>query len=120
MTFSMWISTVCSALLLIGTYTGWQSLRVHSAIGQAQSGAEPKGGMTDTIAEGYVKLVLAVGQHDADYVDAYYGPPEWKKAAETTKASLDSIASRARDLVSELGRVPAPSDQMQRLRLQYL
>ncbi len=120
MTFFMWISTVCSALLLIGTYTGWQSLRVHSAIGQAQSGAEPKGGMTDTIAEGYVKLVLAVGQHDADYVDAYYGPPEWKKAAETTKASLDSIASRARDLVSELGRVPAPSDQMQRLRLQYL
>ena len=37
-------------------------------------------GMTvDTIAEDYVKLVLAVGQHDADFVDAYYGPPEWKK-----------------------------------------
>ena len=33
------------------------------------------------IAESYVKLVLAVGQHDADYVDAYYGPPEWRAAA---------------------------------------
>jgi hypothetical protein len=76
--------------------------------------------MTDTIAEGYVKLVLAVGQHDPDYVDAYYGPPEWKKAAETAKASLESSASKARDLVAELARVPAPSDEMQRLRLQYL
>ena len=24
----------------------------------------------------YVKLVLAVGQHDPDYVDAYYGPAD--------------------------------------------
>ena len=74
----------------------------------------------DTIAEGYVKLVLAVGQHDPDYVDAYYGPPEWKTAAETAKANLDSIAARAQDLTSQLGRVPAPDDEMQRLRLQYL
>ena len=28
----------------------------------------------DPIAESYVKLVLSVGQLDADYVDAYYGP----------------------------------------------
>ena len=28
------------------------------------------------ISERYVKLVLAMGEHDADYVDAYYGPPE--------------------------------------------
>ena len=26
------------------------------------------------VAESYVRLVLAVGQHDAGYVDAYYGP----------------------------------------------
>ena len=32
----------------------------------------------NTIAEAYVKLVLKIGQHDADYVDAYYGPEEWK------------------------------------------
>ena len=33
----------------------------------------------NALAERYVKLVLALGQHDADYVDAYYGPPEWRK-----------------------------------------
>jgi len=31
-----------------------------------------------TIAERYVKLVLNVGVYDADFVDAYYGPEEWK------------------------------------------
>ena len=39
----------------------------------------------NTVAEAYVKLVRAVGQHDADYVDAYYGPPEWKQQAEQTR-----------------------------------
>jgi hypothetical protein len=32
-------------------------------------------------AEQYVKLVLAVGHHDPDYVDAFYGPKEWRDAA---------------------------------------
>jgi hypothetical protein len=30
----------------------------------------------------YVNLVLAVGRHDADFVDAYYGPRAWKAVAE--------------------------------------
>ncbi len=43
------------------------------------------------IAEGYVKLVLNIGQYDADFVDAYYGPKEWR---ENLKSGLnfDSIA----------------------------
>jgi hypothetical protein len=32
----------------------------------------------DQIAESYVKLVLKIGVYDTDYVDAYYGPEEWK------------------------------------------
>src|SRR5262245_30881106 len=50
----------------------------------AAAGPPPGGAQVesmDSIAQGYVKLVLAVGQHDADYVDAYYGPPEWKDEA---------------------------------------
>jgi hypothetical protein len=30
----------------------------------------------------YVNLVLAVGRHDANFVDAYYGPEAWKRVAE--------------------------------------
>ena len=43
----------------------------------------------DDLAERYVKLVLAVGVHDGDYVDAYYGPPEWR---ETVVAARRGVA----------------------------
>ena len=54
------------------------------------------------IAERYVKLVLALGQHDADYVDAYYGPPEWKQEAERRKVPLDELAARAATLLDAI------------------
>ena len=36
----------------------------------------------DAVTQSYVRLVLGMGLHDQDYVDAYYGPPEWKKEVE--------------------------------------
>jgi hypothetical protein len=74
------------------------------------------------LAERYVRLVLAVGQHDADYVDAYYGPPEWRTEAEAQKLPLPEIASRAATLAGEIASAaPAPdADEMSRLRHQYL
>ena len=49
------------------------------------------------VAEGYVKLVLAVGQHDGGYVDAYYGPGEWAAEAEAagTGRPLAALKSEA-------------------------
>jgi hypothetical protein len=73
----------------------------------------------NAIAESYVKLVLAVGQHDANYVDAYYGPPEWKASADSTTLSLDEILRRADAAVAQLGPVPT-SDDMPALRNRYL
>jgi len=35
----------------------------------------------DAAAQRYVKLVLAVGRHDASFVDAFYGPAAWKAQA---------------------------------------
>ncbi len=35
--------------------------------------------------ERYAHLVLALGQHDPDYVDAFYGPAECKMQAEKEK-----------------------------------
>jgi hypothetical protein len=74
----------------------------------------------DGISERYVKLVLALGQHDADYVDAYYGPAEWKTAAEAKKIGLDEIGRGAADLSAALAAQAQPPDEMARLRLQYL
>ena len=86
---------------------------------QRGAGANPNSGM-DAIAERYVKIVLALGQHDADYVDAYYGPPEWKKEAEAAKAPLDGLAARTTRLLDEVKAVPPPADDLERLRLRYL
>jgi hypothetical protein len=74
------------------------------------------------LAERYVRTVLALGQHDPDYVDAYYGPPEWRAAAEKSRVPLESIAAQAATLRADLEKIPADAslDEMGRLRRQYL
>jgi hypothetical protein len=74
----------------------------------------------DTMAERYVKLVLAVGQHDADYVDAYYGPPEWKADVERRKPALTTIDKDAEQLLGELARLDPTGDELTQLRHQYV
>ncbi len=74
----------------------------------------------NSAAERYVKLVLAMGEHDADYVDAYYGPPEWREEVKAKKASLDDIHSDAVRLRDELRATPEPSERMLSLRRTYL
>jgi hypothetical protein len=59
----------------------------------------------NAIAERYAHLVLALGQHDPDYVDAFYGPTEWKTQAERERQSLDAIAAEAQQLTVDLGKV---------------
>ena len=76
------------------------------------------------IATRYVKLVLAVGQHDADYVDAYYGPPSLRNEADANKLALPEIDSRAAVLEIETAKTALPSwkedQELWRLRKQYL
>jgi hypothetical protein len=54
------------------------------------------------IAERFVKLSLALGRHDADYVDAFSGPPEWSAEAEATPQTLDALAAEASDLIEAI------------------
>jgi hypothetical protein len=56
----------------------------------------------NAIAEQYVKLVLAVGQHDADYVDSFFGPAEWKADAQRLKRPLAEIDGDAAKLIAEI------------------
>jgi hypothetical protein len=74
----------------------------------------------NAIAEQYVKLVLALGQHDASYVDAYYGPPE-SKPAEGSKQPLSEIDAAAGALIGQLAAVkPAAANELETLRHRYL
>jgi hypothetical protein len=71
------------------------------------------------IAEAYVRLVLATGQHDPDYVDAYYGPPEWKKESKEKKP-LNAIADEATRLRDQLAKISQPRDEIEQLRRRHL
>ena len=87
------------------------------ATGQAQSDAD-----MNELAERYVKLVLAMGQHDGDYVDAYYGPEEWRADAQERQLALDQIGAEAGAILTQLNRTAMPrgDDELAGLRQQYL
>ena len=73
------------------------------------------------IAERYVKLVLAVGQHDENYVDAYYGPEAWQAEAKAEKAPLDKIKGDAALLIEQLKKLNlSKAEEIIQLRQQYL
>jgi hypothetical protein len=88
-------------------------VRVHG-----QDGAN----VMNRLAERYVRLVLAMGPHDADYVDAYYGPAEWRTEAEAEKMTLPAIDAAAAALAREIAAAapPAEADELTRLRHVYL
>ena len=81
-------------------------------------------GAMNTVAERYVRLVLALGQHDPDYVDAFYGPADWKTQAEQEKKSLDAIGTEAAKLSVTLTETPiapgTPDSDLRLLRREYL
>jgi len=74
----------------------------------------------NSAAERYVRLVLALGEHDADYVDAYYGPPAWRDEVKAAKRGVHDILTDARTLRDEIAATPTPSDAMLALRRNYL
>jgi hypothetical protein len=85
----------------------------------SSGGAQAADGM-NAVAERYVHLVLALGQHDPDYVDAFYGPAEWKTQAEKEKKSLDAIGAEAAEPIATLAKTPNAGDELLRLRHEYL
>ncbi len=74
----------------------------------------------DDIATRYVKLVLQVGQHDAAFVDAYYGDETWKPSG--APRPLTDLAGYTTALQQQLVAM-APSagaDEIVVLRHRYL
>jgi hypothetical protein len=75
----------------------------------------------DGVAESYIKLVLSVGLHDPDYVDAYYGPPEFRTEVEREKLTLAGIRQSATAVLAQARMlVHAQGDEMAWLRHRYL
>jgi hypothetical protein len=87
--------------------------------GVVVSTGQPAGSSMNAIAERYVKLVLAVGEHDPAYVDAYYGAPAWKTEAAARKQTLAQIEAEAAAVAGLLG-APQSGEDIDSLRHTYL
>lgn len=60
----------------------------------------------NTIAENYVRLVLEIGLYDGDFVDAYYGPEEWKpRSGKLDTLPSGSFISRAATLIEQCAQI---------------
>lgn len=75
------------------------------------------------IAEDYVKLALEIGLYDGDYIDAYFGPDEWRpdesqKAEEFPYDELNRKVDELLDRLESLGSLRG--DEMEILRYKYL
>ena len=75
----------------------------------------------DEFAGQYLLLELSMGLHDPAQVDAYFGPEQLQKQAETEQLSLEEIAQRAGTLTRSIATLPeAGMDEMEQQRIRSL
>lgn len=90
---------------------------IKAALMPVEAEFEDQAAGLDAIAERYVHLALAMGAHDGDYVDAYFGPEDWQEAARGRYPSLESIRSAAGVSIEGLHSLEAPADDLVRRRV---
>jgi hypothetical protein len=79
----------------------------------------------NAIAEDYVKLVLNIGQYDADFVDAYYGPKEWRENLKSDlpfdSTAFNELSSKTNQLLDNLDALGEyKANELETLRYRYL
>ncbi|WP_292230248.1 hypothetical protein [Brevundimonas sp.] len=75
----------------------------------------------DAVARDYVALTLEIGEREPGYVDAYYGPAEWKAAAKAHPRTVAELKAGAEALTARLNALPAADpDPMVVQRRKYL
>ncbi|HYD71641.1 MAG TPA: hypothetical protein VEF55_00780 [Candidatus Binatia bacterium] len=64
-------------------------------------------GDLNALAERFVRLSLEIGTHEEGYIDAYYGPAEWRTEAEASPRSVARLKTDADALRAELAAAAA-------------
>ncbi len=95
---------------------------VHVASEEVGPNATPMGELVglDSMGEAFVKLALAVGQHDPAFVDAYHGPEEWSAAAKANAVPLDTLEENAQALLISVSRANADAPSLRGAMLEKL
>lgn len=73
----------------------------------------------DEIAEAYVKTTLEIDTHEEGYIDAYYGPEEWREAAKANPRDTEALKTEVLRLRAAL-EATDPDDAMLVARRDWL
>ena len=65
----------------------------------------------DELAGHYVRLTLEIGAHEEGYIDAYFGPPEWKEQADSEPRTTEELKSEAERIIDALNAIDASEHQ---------
>jgi hypothetical protein len=75
----------------------------------------------DEAAEDYVRVVLEIGTHEPSYVDAYFGPPEWRIEAQANPRATTELKTAAEALAARFATAAtAATDPLVMQRARYL
>jgi hypothetical protein len=65
----------------------------------------------DEAAQDYVRLVLEINTHEKNFVDAYFGPPEWRVDAEAHPRNISELKAEADRIQSTLSAIDTSAQQ---------
>lgn len=78
----------------------------------------------NSVAEKYVKLALKIGSYDKDFIDAYYGPQDWKpktEAGEFNDSVYQVLNQQINSLLDEMEALSVyNATELEKLRYRYL
>lgn len=74
----------------------------------------------DLISRDYVILTLELGEQEAGYVDAYYGPADWATAAKAKPRDMRELGNAIVDLMLRLDALPTSDDALVEARKRFL
>ena len=74
----------------------------------------------DALARDYVRLQLEIGERDEGYVDAYYGPAEWREAARANPRTVEQLAAATAELSARAAAISVPAGSLEARRLAFL
>ncbi len=74
----------------------------------------------NTLAQDYVRLGLFIGQYDADFVDAYYGPDSLKPKTKPDKFPKDSVLNSIAAMRKQLDQVIARGNDSSSVRAKWM
>ncbi len=108
----------------VGRLTAVALVALLGACGQTDNDATDVFPPLDQVAERYVKLILAIGEHEPGYVDAYYGPEAWLNEVAASTPAIDALELEASTLIAVLqahqATGTASGDVLLAQRIQFL